>query len=164
MQLISFRTGPEGLRPGAGGLSCALVALWHGDRLLMVHERSRGRWELPGGGIEDGETPLDAAIRELREERGQRAESLRFVDFATVAAGPERRIVRSALYTGETSAPRGFAPTEEIAAIAWWDGGRTAAGPDAGGRRPPGRTYSPERTRSTVGNGTVKHGRSLAGA
>jgi 8-oxo-dGTP pyrophosphatase MutT (NUDIX family) len=46
------------------------------DRVLLLQTRDLGNpmfgtsWELPGGGIEPGETYIEAAVRELREETG----------------------------------------------------------------------------------------------
>ncbi len=53
----------------------ARCILWSGDRfLLAVHHSylplSRGRWGLPGGRIEVGETAEAAARREVTEELG----------------------------------------------------------------------------------------------
>jgi 8-oxo-dGTP diphosphatase len=42
-------------------------------RLLLVQrgqEPGRGRWSLPGGRVEAGETAAEAAVREVREETG----------------------------------------------------------------------------------------------
>lgn len=41
-----------------------------GDRVLLIKHERLGKWLPPGGELEPGETPLEAAIRELREETG----------------------------------------------------------------------------------------------
>lgn len=41
-------------------------------RILLAHWNERGKhgWTLPGGGLEPGEDPADAAVREAKEESG----------------------------------------------------------------------------------------------
>lgn len=41
-----------------------------GDRVLVIHHRRLDTWLPVGGELEAGETPLEAARRELREESG----------------------------------------------------------------------------------------------
>jgi 8-oxo-dGTP diphosphatase len=54
-------------RPSTHG---SLVALWNEGEVLLVKNSYRFHYTLPGGYIHPGETPLDAARRELIEEVG----------------------------------------------------------------------------------------------
>ena len=42
-----------------------------------------GRWNLPGGGVDPGESPHDAVVREVAEETGQAVDDVRLVDVLT---------------------------------------------------------------------------------
>lgn len=120
--LTSFARSGEATPPRDAPLPAALVALWQADRVLMVFDRHRQCWELPGGGIEAGETPRQAATRELMEESGQEPdEQLRFIGYARFVLAPDRRTEYLALYAGSCTETRAFGPTNEIAAIRWWN-------------------------------------------
>jgi 8-oxo-dGTP diphosphatase len=47
----------------------SLTQMGQGGRVLFVEHPTRG-WEIPGGHLEDGETPDQAMLRELKEETG----------------------------------------------------------------------------------------------
>ena len=55
--------------PGRRAFSVAVYAR-RGDRVLVIEHRRLGTWLPIGGELEAGETPLEAAHRELREETG----------------------------------------------------------------------------------------------
>ncbi len=57
----------------------ATLILRRVGRILLVRDRGRSSYMLPGGGIEDGELPIIAAARELHEETGLAATSIRYI-------------------------------------------------------------------------------------
>jgi ADP-ribose pyrophosphatase len=62
------------------GASAGVLPFLTEDRVILVrqyrHVIQDFSWEVPGGGMEPGESPADTAQRELREEAGYRAAHL----------------------------------------------------------------------------------------
>jgi len=65
-------------RPVAG----AGIIVFRGDEVLLIRRGKppyKGEWSIPGGKIEHGETAEEAALRELDEETGVKAEIIGLV-------------------------------------------------------------------------------------
>ena len=71
--------------------SVGIVALDKGDNVILVrqyrHAVGRILLEIPAGGMEAGESPLDSALRELEEESGYTAGCIEQIGGAYAAPG-----------------------------------------------------------------------------
>lgn len=90
--------------------SCSMIVVKNGCILLlqrgMTDPWMPGRWCLPGGKMDPGETPRQAAIRELLEEAG--ISPSRISHFDTYSGeGRNHHIFCALSHTGEVTLPDG---------------------------------------------------------
>ena len=52
-------------------------AVFRDDAILLVRERSDGKWSLPGGWVDVNDSPAEAVAREIFEESGYRARAVK---------------------------------------------------------------------------------------
>jgi 8-oxo-dGTP diphosphatase len=101
-------------------LPLSLVVLTYQEKILMILNRWRLEWELPGGMIEAGETPRQAAFRELLEETGVTVESLSFEARALFSLKRPDRLEYAAVYSAQLDALPDLRTNEEASAFLWW--------------------------------------------
>jgi len=71
----------QGLWMGDDGYATPKIdvrgAVFDQDKVLLVRERSDGKWTLPGGWVDVGDAPSFAVEREIREESGYLAKTVK---------------------------------------------------------------------------------------
>ena len=100
----------------------AFAIIFVGDKVLLGYNAWRKQWELPAGGIENGETARQAAIRELKEESHQENHELRFSGLAKIQK-PNGLTCYQAVYVGNHIELTPFHKREgdEMEKILLWD-------------------------------------------
>lgn len=97
-----------------------VVGRWndnHKPRYLIVHRPRYDDWSLPKGKLDDGETFLEAALREVEEETGfvgKKPRPIGSVGYLTQAGNP--KVVRWWLVTVKSGS---FVPNKEVDRIKW---------------------------------------------
>ena len=90
-----------------------------GLRLLVVHRPRYDDWTFPKGKHEQGEDSLEAALREVSEETGQRPHPVSMVGETTYPVDGSPKLVT--WYGMRVSEPGPFVPNEEVDEIRWLD-------------------------------------------
>lgn len=94
----------------------AAVIFDDAGRVLLIRENyDRYRWGLPGGAVEEGETPAEAALRETNEETGLIVSVDHLIGSYTLDTGFTAHAFRCRIVQGVPEVP----DTGEIAEVVW---------------------------------------------
>lgn len=85
------------------------TAVFREDRVLLVRERADERWALPGGYVDIGDSPSEAAVRETAEEAGLEVRVTRLAGVFDTRLQPEAPThlfhIHKLVFTGEVIDP-----------------------------------------------------------
>jgi 8-oxo-dGTP diphosphatase len=87
------------------------------NEILMVRqfvERGDIVWNFPGGGIEDGESPEEACIREVKEETGYEIRIIELLNYTK-----DKYTFKTEIIGGEQGLDKSNKDNDDIIEIAW---------------------------------------------
>jgi 8-oxo-dGTP diphosphatase len=103
--------------------AAAAVVVDESGRVLLARRKSEpyaGRWDMPGGFLEEGEDPLQAIRRELAEETGLEVEPEHFVGaFVDDYGDPESGSVLNLAWTAKVLHGE-MAPDDDVSELRWF--------------------------------------------
>jgi 8-oxo-dGTP diphosphatase len=103
--------------PGRRIGAAAVIVDKRGHVLLVRHTYGRLNWEIPGGASEPGESVIETALREVREETGLTVEAERLTG---VYYDPEHDAHHFVFACRAADDGEPVASSEEISACAYW--------------------------------------------
>jgi 8-oxo-dGTP diphosphatase len=116
-RFIDFHEIPEDGAPPQAPLHFAVVLARARDGVVLVFNRYRRVWELPGGLVDPGESPRASATRELAEEAGCEARGLEWLGIVEVHDG---RTHFGAVFHCDVDGVPATLENEEISGLARW--------------------------------------------
>jgi len=116
------------MAPPADTIEAAGGVLWrHADgelRYAVIHRPKYDDWSLPKGKLDPGETHAQAAVREVEEETGWRAELGVGLGITTYEHNGRPKRVE---YWGMRAVEGGFTPNAEVDELRWLPRGEARA-------------------------------------
>ena len=100
--------------------SCGCIVINNKEEILLVHHNI-GHWDFPKGHVEDGETEIQTAIREVKEETNIDVivnEKFRY----TTRYSPKEDVVKEVVYfLAENISENREAQVEEVSEVKWFE-------------------------------------------
>jgi 8-oxo-dGTP diphosphatase len=85
--------------------------------IAVVRLRKRNEWVLPKGKLDDGETPRDAALREVMEETGHQVSVYEFLGTLVYESGGRSKVVH--YWRMETNGEQVCELMDDVKAVEW---------------------------------------------
>jgi 8-oxo-dGTP diphosphatase len=116
-RFVTLHEVPESECAPIGEPTFAVALARSANGVVLVFNRHRKVWELPGGLIDPGESSRDSAARELAEEAGCTARNLQWLGLIEVADGATHF---GAVFACDVDAVPATFTSDEIGAIGVW--------------------------------------------
>jgi 8-oxo-dGTP pyrophosphatase MutT (NUDIX family) len=109
------------------------VVITDGDSLLLAHVTNGHNWDIPKGRMDEGETAIESAIRELREETGLETDASNLTTLGLYNYKPKKDLhlflwrvgsmpdPTQLVCTSYFSGPKGRQPELDAFAVVSWD-------------------------------------------